>query len=393
MPVERSVLVPLPPVQWGGLQTFAANLSSGLRNAGWRWTVIIPPEAAEIRQRLQEAGVEVVSAPLLRFRRSPILTLRAIAGLANNVRALANLPQAGQATLVQAVGAHHLHGPMLASKLQRPLVWQIHSSILPAPLRRLIAPVISARADAVMTNGRTVAKQFWGTRSPGQSHFIFYAPVDTQKYAPNGEARAAARRELGCGDETVIAGTIGNHVWQKNQGFLVDAARRLSARYPRLRFLIMGAVHETYRREYQETVERPAAMLNQQFPGYITFLDPGTRVDYWLHALDIFTLTSHAEGVPIALFEAMCAAKPVISSSVGSIAEIVDEGCTGFLYKAGNQSALMEHLEKLFLDPTSRESMGQAGRRRIVEDFSIQRVIDAHVRAYEAATAAYARNK
>jgi glycosyltransferase involved in cell wall biosynthesis len=393
MPAERSVLVPLPPVQWGGLQTFAANLNPGLRKAGWRWTVIVPPEAPEIRQRLQDAGVEVVSSPLLRFRRSPILTMRAIAGLAHNVRALSNLPEAGRATLVQAVGAHHLHGSMLASRLQKPLVWQIHSSILPAPFRKVMAPVIAARADVVMTNGRTVARQFWGKESLGDSHIVFYAPVDTSKYAPNGEVRAAARLALGCGDETVIVGTTGNRVWQKNHSFLVDTARRLSSHYPKVRFLIMGAAHEAYRREYQETVEKPAEILNQQYPGYIRFLDPGSQVDRWLQTLDVFTLTSHAEGVPIALFEAMCAEKPVISARVGSIAEIVDEGRTGFLYNGGDQGELIERIKKLVLDPALRQSMGQAGRKRIVEEFSLERVIDAHVCAYETATAAYATKR
>jgi glycosyltransferase involved in cell wall biosynthesis len=390
MPIERSVLVPLPPVQWGGLQTFAANLGSGLRKAGWRWTVIIPPEATDVHRRLQEAGVEVVSAPLLRFRRSPILTMRAIVGLAGNVRALAGLREAGEATLVQAVGAHHLHGPMLARKLQKPLVWQLHSSILPAPLRRVMAPIISGRADAVMTNGRKVAKQFWGKETSGPNHFVFYAPVDPGKYAPNREARAAARRELGCDGDTVLVGTLGNRVWQKNHSSLVDAARRLSPHFPKLRFLIMGAVHDAYRKEYEQAVAKPAEVLNQQFPGYIRFLDPGSRVDFWLQALDVFTLTSHAEGVPIALFEAMCAEKPVISSSVGSIVEIVEEGRTGFLYKAGNQAALSERLEDLVRNPPLREAMGLAGRKRILEKFSIERVIDAHVCAYERAIAAHA---
>jgi len=391
--VERSVLVPLPAVQWGGLQTFAVNLSAGLKRAGWRWTVVVPSGAAEVQRRLRQSGVEVVSAPLLRFRRSPWLTLRTVMGLAGNVRLLANLPEAGHATVIQAVGAHHFHGPLLARKLQKPLVWQVHSSILPPNLRRLVSPIISARANAIMTNGRAVAKAFWRKESLGPNHFVFYAPVDTDKYAPSQETRATARRALNCDHETVMIGTVGNYVWQKNHGFLVEAAGQLSPLYPKVRFLIIGAVHEEYRKRYEETVKRPAAILNQQFPEYIRFLDPGNQVAHWLQALDIFALTSHAEGVPIALFEAMCATKPVVSANVGSISEIIAERQTGFLYEPGDLSTFAARLGTLLESRLSRESMGQAGRRRVLDHFSIQSIVQAHVSAYETAIATYAARR
>ncbi|MGO9439986.1 MAG: glycosyltransferase family 4 protein [Terriglobales bacterium] len=385
----RSVLVPLPPVHWGGLQAFAANLSAGLREAGWRWTVVVPPEATEVQQRLCEAGVDVLSLPLARFRRKPMLTLKALASLPGNIRSLAKRPEAAEASIVQAVGAHHFHGAMLAAKLRKPLVWQIHSSILPRAARKTVAPIISRRADAIMTNGRAVAKAFWGKESLGTGHFVFYAPVDTNVYAPNPQARAAARHELGCSEDDVVVGTVGNRVWQKNHRFLVDAAVELAHLYPRLRFLVLGAPFEQYSKEYAETVERPAAKLNESRPDYIRFINPGNQVGYWLHALDIFALTSHAEGVPIALCEAMSAGKPVVSVNVGSIAEIVDEGRTGFLYRREDLRTLTNRVEKLFQNRCLRESAGVAGRKRIIEEFSLRRVVEAHARAYEGAIAAF----
>src|ERR1700761_2114180 len=100
MAAERSVVVPLPAVQWGGLQAFAANLQSGLRRANWRWTVIVPPDAPEVKRRLQEAGVEVIAAPLPRLRRSPLATCKTLAALSRDVSMLATLPEVRQATLI-----------------------------------------------------------------------------------------------------------------------------------------------------------------------------------------------------------------------------------------------------------------------------------------------------
>ncbi len=103
----------------------------------------------------------------------------------------------------------------------------------------------------------------------------------------------------------------------------------------------------------------------------------------------MFTLTSHAEGVPIALFEAMSAAKPVVSTAVGSIGEIVAEGLTGFLVQPGDDRRLAERLRQLVEDSQLRSSLGLAGRQRILESFSLDSVVEAHVCAYEAAIAAH----
>jgi glycosyltransferase involved in cell wall biosynthesis len=381
----RSVLVPLPPVQWGGLQAFAVNLNAGLRDAGWRWLVVVPPEAVNVRERLAETDVEVIPSPLARLRRSPWLTFKALAKLPGQIRELSSRADIARVSVVQAVGAHHLHGAMLAAKLRKPLVWQIHSSILPRPARRLIAPLILRRSHAIMTNGRQVAKAFWGRDTLDRRHFVFYAPVDPSRFAPNHAARIEARRQLNLEDECVVVGTVGNRVWQKNHGFLIKAAESLAELYPRLRFLILGEELQSQNGEYETEVEIPARDLNRSRFRFIQFVHPGRNVDRWIHAIDIFTLTSRAEGVPIALFEAMSAAKPVVSVDVGSIQEIIQDGRTGFLCQAGDLKTYTSKLKTLFANPSLRHSMGHDGRDRILSEFSMKRVVEAHANAYEAA--------
>jgi glycosyltransferase involved in cell wall biosynthesis len=236
-----------------------------------------------------------------------------------------------------------------------------------------------------MTNGRQVARAFWGSKELNSRHFVFYAPVDAVRFAPCDVARNSARRQLGVCDGAVVVGTVGNRVWQKNHGFLIKAAESLLHLYPKLRLLILGGESPDHSVEYRREVEGPARKLNEARPGFIHFVDPQKSVERWIHAIDIFTLTSHAEGVPIALFEAMSAAKPVVSVNVGSIQEIVDDGRTGFLYRSGDLAGYTEHLKTLFYDPDRRQSMGHAGRDRILSEFSIQRVVEAHTLAYEAA--------
>jgi glycosyltransferase involved in cell wall biosynthesis len=381
----RSVLVPLPPVHWGGLQAFAATIDGALRRSGWRWIVVIPQDALEVANRLSEFGVDVIRAPLARIRRSPALALRSLPRLWSDTRALSRSAGIENVSIVQAVGAHHPHGALLARRLNKPLVWQIHSGIVTGPARWLAAKVVLSRSNAIMTNGRGIARAFWGRENLAPNHFVFYAPVDTKRFAPNPELRRELRLQLGYSDRAIVIGTVGNRVWQKNHEFLIKAAESLAQINANFRFLILGDPASTYKAEYEGRVENPALALNKKFNGIVRFLSPGREVDRWIHVLDIFTLTSHTEGVPIALFEAMSAAKPVLSADVGSIREVVEEGRTGFLYRPGDLSEYTANLLRICSNTAMLEQMGRAGRARIMAQFSLSTVVEAHIQAYEAA--------
>lgn len=379
---RRTVLVPLPPLDWGGLQTFAVNIQAGLAASGWSWTIIVPPEARLIAERLQDAGLDVVRQALPRLQRSPKASISAILALRGSIQAIAATPQARSADLVQAVGAHHPHGYMLSRALDKPLVWQLHSNILPRLGRKLVAPFIAAKADAIMTNGRSIGRAFWPSSGNGD-HFVFYAPVNTDRFSPNLVERTRRREEIGVNDDEVLIGTVGNRGWQKNHELLLAAAGDLCNHSSKIRFLVLGAPVSSYEEKYRVGVLQVAEKINLLRPGAVQFLSPGATIDSWIHSLDVFVLTSHAEGVPIALFEAMAAAKPVVSSRVGSIDEIVVEGETGWTFAPGDKSALLRQLKALADSGELRIKMGASGRHRVLTSLSLDGVVAQHVAAYE----------
>jgi glycosyltransferase involved in cell wall biosynthesis len=97
---------------------------------------------------------------------------------------------------------------------------------------------------------------------------------------------------------------------------------------------------------------------------------------------DIFTLPSHAEGQPIAILEAMSASLPIISTRVGSIAEVVEEGKIGYLIMPGDLTGLKNRILTLARNPELRVSMGKAGRLRIDERHDIKCLFEATARLY-----------
>ena len=88
---------------------------------------------------------------------------------------------------------------------------------------------------------------------------------------------------------------------------------------------------------------------------------------------DVLVLPSFAEGVPVALMEAMVSGNPVIATRVGGVAELVEDGISGRLVAPGNAQALTEAITDLAASPETRQKMGQAGRARVCAEFDIDK--------------------
>lgn len=86
---------------------------------------------------------------------------------------------------------------------------------------------------------------------------------------------------------------------------------------------------------------------------------------------DVLVLPSFAEGVPVALMEAMVSARPVIATRVGGVAELVEDRVSGRLVAPGDAEALSLAMTDLAASPEARQKMGAAGRAKVCADFDI----------------------
>lgn len=111
------------------------------------------------------------------------------------------------------------------------------------------------------------------------------------------------------------------------------------------------------------------------------------RVTSLLHETDIFVLASRYENQPLTILEAMASGIPVVSTRIGAIPEQVVDGASGILVEAGDVQALHDALMRLINDPRMRASMGQAGRRRYEESFSVKAFAENIVAVYRRALA------
>lgn len=183
---------------------------------------------------------------------------------------------------------------------------------------------------------------------------------------PNGVLVPPARHRNFDAILTIIC--LANYESGKGQRDLLEAAATL--REPRLRVALLGA--ETQPGERQALLQHAANLGladRVDIPGPVV----GAVKEGWWGRAACFCLPSYDEGLPMSMLEAMARCIPVVVTRVGAVPEAVDDGKEGLLYEAGDVTALAAHLAGLLNDPTRAETIGRAGRERVIRDFSLER--------------------
>ena len=205
--------------------------------------------------------------------------------------------------------------------------------------------------------------------------------VDTDRYAPPPD-RAAAFAEAELPGRYAI-GCFGRVRAQKGSDVFVDAMCRLLPRYPDFTAVMVGAItteHIAFANDLKKRIE--AAGLQSRI--VITAELPVEDVQRWYQRLTIYAFASRNEGFGLTLIEAMSAGAALVASRAGAAELVVEDGVTGVLTPPGDVVALVAALEPLMRDPASAAAMGERGRARVLEKFSLDAEADRIAEVYRA---------
>lgn len=202
-------------------------------------------------------------------------------------------------------------------------------------------------------------------------------PADLVVSIPNGIDLAPFKPNLRVrgDDKKITVGTVARLHPQKALHVLLDAARIVVNSYPSVRFVIGGTGPS---REVLETrIKELKLETYVKMEGFIEDV-PG-----FLQGLDIYALSSNYEGLPLAVLEAMAAGLPVVATAVGGVPEAVVNGLTGILVPPGDPKLFAQAIVRLIVDREMAFKMGEAGRKRVEELFSAEKMAEKTFHVYE----------
>lgn len=213
--------------------------------------------------------------------------------------------------------------------------------------------------------------------APADKFQIIPLGFDLHRFTENQEQkRKDFRTQYGLDDDTLAIGIIGRLVPIKNHELFFKAIQQVvsSANQKVRAFVIGDGELRTELENFCSTIGLKFNNQNVQENNPVTFCGWRKDVDVCLAGLDIIALTSNNEGTPVSLIEAQAAGKPIVSTNVGGIENIVTAGKTALLSPAGDVSTFAQHLKQVTENRMLRDSMSKTGNDMVLRNFSYERL-------------------
>ena len=224
----------------------------------------------------------------------------------------------------------------------------------------------------------------FGYPAEASQRVVLYDGIEPRSITPYSQQEV--KRIFSLPLDARLIGTSARVNPQKDFPTLIAACAAVFSAFPNIYFIVVGDHQqvETNRRHY----EYELVPLLRKWGVEDRFLFAGFREDaqQLIAALELFVLSTHFEGLPLAVLEAMAQARPVVATAVDGLPEIIVDGETGFLVEHQNVEQLGASICNMLADPVRAASMGMAGRHRVQNEFS-QEIFARNVRRiYDTAT-------
>ena len=357
----------------GGAAQHVRELSTDMNDRGWCVEVACSP--GSLANELKRRGLRVYELPLIR-EVSPFVDLFATLRLWNLVRK-------GDYSILHAHSAKAGAVGRLAAWIARtPAVYTPHGwSFLAADslFARLLYVAIE-RILALMSS-RIICVS---TRELELGHHIAGSGEKKLRLVSNGVAVPPESRSRTEGRELMV-GSIVRLTQKKGVDYLVQAAERVCAKRRGVRFSVAGSGPEEDRLNWE--------IKHRGLAGRFELI--GEVRDPWayLEQIDVFVHPSLSEAMSLALLEAMGSGLPVVATDVGGVRDVIPNATFGTVIPPADPYALERAILRYVDSPRLRESTGMAARRRILQRFTQERMVERTLGVYSEILGRETRNE
>lgn len=362
MTTPRTIAHILPWPSPGGTEHGVLRLARAIDSSRFRSVAFCLPDAAPVRELFERAGIScTVYEPAAHSYTRAMPFVRASLALASELkRQNADLVHCGDllAAYYAALGGWFAGVPVVChirgrfetmSRRDRSFLW---------PVRKFVF----------------VSRNTWdrfGHHVPSSRGVVVYDGIEPASTGDAAANRARLCRELQIREDAAIVGMFARVAPPKDYTTLAKAAVVVLKAIPHARFLIVGDyasndVHRAYYADVKRVLDECGVSAAFVFTGY------RHDVPELMSAIDVFVLSTHWEGLPLVILEAMAAGKSVVATNVDGVPEAVRDGETGLLFPREDHAALAGHVVRLLEDPSLAARMGDAGRTRVQTAFSVR---------------------
>ena len=392
MPVQASlgeepirVLRVIARLNMGGPAIHVTNLAAGLETRGYHTTLVAGSLAwgedsmAFLAERL---GVSVVSVPEIQREISVLHDLRSVRRIASIIReerphilhthtakagAIARAAALLAADARPPVVLHTFHGHVLKGyfKPGRTAVFREVERSLARASNVLVAVSPEVRDDLVELGV-----------APREKFAVVRLGIPLAERLDDATTERDYRRLYGISPDAFVVGWVGRMTGVKATGAVLEIVRATRDRGVDAVLCMVGDGPD---RDRLEQLARDLGVARECF-----FAGYQSEIAGYYRLFDAFVLPSVNEGTPVSAIEALASGTPVVANRVGGVPDVVRDGEDGFLVEAGDVEGAARRLADLAADPALRERLGESGRARVLERYSVARLVDDVDRLYRA---------
>jgi glycosyltransferase involved in cell wall biosynthesis len=376
------VLRVIARLNMGGPAIHVANLAAGLETRGYHTTLVAGSLArgedsmAFLAERL---GVTVVNVPEIQREVSMLHDARSIVRLAALIRS--ERPHILHTHTAKA-GAIARAAALLAGK-RRPIVLHtFHGHVLKGyfdPVRtaffRQVERTLARASDILVAVSPEVRDELVDLGvAPPEKFAVIRLGIPLEERLGDATAELDYRQLLGIPPRAFVVGWVGRMTGVKATGTVLEivrAARELGVD------AVLCMVGDGPDRERLEQLAHDLDIARACF-----FVGYQSEVAGFYRLFDAFVLTSVNEGTPVSAIESLASGTPVIANRVGGVPDVIRDGADGFLVEPGDVESAAEKLAALAINPDLRSTLGASGRARVLERYSVARLVDDVDRLY-----------
>jgi glycosyltransferase involved in cell wall biosynthesis len=325
-----------------------------MRHRGHQVILLCPPEAKIFGEAILRS-IPVVALPIARKNLS-------------GIRALYRWLKSNPADVINTHSSTDTWLAAIATQFLRnapPIVRTRHISA-PVPHNPMTRWLYQKANSHIVTTGEMLRRRLIEDNGYAPASITSVPTgIDTEYFVPGDKTRV--REKLGLNKDGVIIGIVATLRSWKGHRYLVEAFTQLSDGNMQLLIVGDGPQYAALQKQIAEL-----GLTNR-------VVMPGNQRDVlpWLQAMDIFVLPSYAnEGVPQALLQAMLCGLPVITTPVGSITEVVEDGITGILVTPKQALSLQLAIKQLIADTDLRKNLGVTALHFAQANFGIHKMLD-----------------